>query len=88
MSAAQILIRVRIPSGGTLKLRVPPSLTYGELLAQAAEAASVSTDGCHLSLNKKGPVPHAAPGVTLSQLGFCHGELLYLMDDATVRLEL
>ena len=36
-----MLIRVRLPSGGTLKLRVEASLPYSDLLRQVAAEASL-----------------------------------------------
>ena len=75
-----LLLRVRIPNGSTLKLRVASTLTYSELLSMAAAEAGASTESCELSLNRDNAIPRAAPGISLAQLGLAHGDLVYLMD--------
>ena len=80
MASTLMLLRVRIPSGSTLKLRVASTLTYSELLSMAAAEAGASTESCELSLNRENAIPRAAPGISLAQLGLAHGDLVYLMD--------
>ena len=84
--AMPLLLRVRLTSatGSTLKLRVEPSLTYEELVKMAASEAGITPSACELSLNKKSPIPCAAPGVSVAQLGLAHGDLIYLVDRAAL----
>jgi len=72
-----MLLRCRLPTGETLKLRVEPSTPYEELLRLAAEGASVSADTATLSLNKASPLSPPACAV-ISALGLASGDLLYL----------
>ena len=51
-----MLLRVRTPSGTTLKLRVDPTLSYAAVLAQAVAEAGEAGD-LALSLNRRDPLP-------------------------------
>mmetsp|Transcript_73777 Transcript_73777/g.123244 ORF Transcript_73777/g.123244 Transcript_73777/m.123244 type:complete len:665 (+) Transcript_73777:52-2046(+) len=77
-----VLLRVRITSGATIKLRVEPTLTHEEFLRQVAEAAGMPAASCSLSLNKKTPLacPLSSP---LSMLDVSNGDLLYLLANTT-----
>merc|ERR1719311_1076405 len=59
---ADIAVRVRLASGQTLKLRVATSISYEQLVAQAAEGAGIPAAGAQLSLNKKVPLSDAHEG--------------------------
>ena len=48
----------------------------------AADGAGLAADDCHLSLNKKTPIPRSAPEVSASTLGLAHGDLVHLIDKA------
>merc|ERR1719311_2046432 len=78
---ADIAVRVRLASGQTLKLRVATSISYEQLVAQAAEGAGIPAAGAQLSLNKKDPLT-TSPAVAVSQLGLCSGDLVFLLSDA------
>ncbi|KAL1518401.1 hypothetical protein AB1Y20_002696 [Prymnesium parvum] len=78
---ASALLRVRTPSGATLKLRVEPTSSHAELLALAAQHAGLDSDVCTLSLNKRHPLS-AAPSARLTEMGVAHGDLLYLLTPA------
>merc|ERR1719311_1886568 len=78
---ADIAVRVRLASGQTLKLRVATSISYEQLVAQAAEGAGIPAAGAQLSLNKKDPLS-TSPAVAVSQLGLCSGDLVFLLSDA------
>ena len=73
-----MILRVRTPSGGTLKLRVEPSLGFDAFLTQAAAEAGLPSAACSLSLNRKESLS-PAPGTPLSQVGLAGGDLLYLL---------
>ena len=83
-----MLIRVRLPSGGTLKLRVEASLSYADVLSQIRQEASIPAE-CKitLSLNKKDSLPglHAA---SIGSLGIAGGDLVYLLEDGGAPLSL
>ena len=46
-----MLLRVRIPSGGTVKLRIEPTLSYAQVIEQVAREAGLPPDGLSFSLN-------------------------------------
>ena len=73
-----MLIRVRLPSGGTLKLRVEASLPYSDLLRQVAAEASLPAEGLQLSLNKREALPEL-PAASIGSLGIAGGDLIYLL---------
>ena len=75
--AGLILLRVRLPAGGTLKLRVPPHASYGDLKSLACAEAQLPNGGGQLSLNKREPIAQADT-VLLSQLALTNGDLLFL----------
>mmetsp|Transcript_7466 Transcript_7466/g.23104 ORF Transcript_7466/g.23104 Transcript_7466/m.23104 type:complete len:431 (-) Transcript_7466:24-1316(-) len=76
-----MLLRLRSPSGETLKLHVEPCATFAQLLEIAAEAAGLELSVCTLSLNKATPLApdEATP---LTQLGLASGDLLYITSPA------
>ena len=84
-----MLLRVRTPSGSTLKLRIEPSASYASVVEQAAREAGLSNTDLHLSLEKREPLPalQAAsivslgaemgcriPFVAVRSYSPCHGE--------------
>ena len=75
---AELLVRVRLPSGETAKIRIPSATSHQALLEQAAHTASLDLSACHLSLNKKDPL-RAGALVPISEIGISHGDLIYLM---------
>jgi hypothetical protein len=74
-----MLLRVRTPSGGTLKLRIEPTLSYADFLQKASiEAGGLPIDGLYCSLNKKDPLP-ALPAAPMSSTGLSSGDLVWLI---------
>ena len=74
-----MLLRVRIPSGGTVKLRIEPTLSYAQAIEQVAREAGLPPDGLSFSLNKRESLP-ALPAAAISSLGLTSGDLVYLID--------
>ena len=73
-----LFLRVRLPSGETAKVRIPPSTTHAAFLAQVAEGAALEAPACALSLNRREAL-RAGPAVPVSELGVSHGDLIYLI---------
>ena len=84
---ATVLLRVRLPSGATLKIRVPPTTTHQTLLAEVLTQAAVTdagldADACSLSLNRKTALG-VGPSAPVSEIGVTNGDLIYLIITAS-----
>ena len=73
-----MLLRVRLASGGTLKLRVDADLSYAAALELIATEAKLSPTGLSLSLNRREPLA-ATPSTSICSIGLSPGDLVYLL---------
>lgn len=72
-----LLLRLRLPTEATVKIRVPAESTYASVIAAACSTALVADDGVWLSLNKQQPLG-LEPGEPIGRLAR-HGDLIYVM---------